>query len=141
MHHYFALRYKFTSPTNFIQPRTSHPSDWKVVLGRHQQHAGGTEFDVTSIILHEDYNSGTSDNDLALLVLSKPARLTRTVNLVCLPPSEVEPAPERSFGNESNCFITGWGHTACECETFKPFSPMRSKCMRPVAYSDSGGTH
>ena len=99
--------------------RTSNPSDWKVVLGRHQQHAGGTEFDVTSIILHDDYNSGTSENDLAVLVLSEPAQLTRTVNLVCLPPSGDEQGPGiKSFGNESNCFITGWGHTACECETF-----------------------
>ncbi|XP_033627347.1 transmembrane protease serine 3-like [Asterias rubens] len=122
---------------------TSNPSDWKVVLGRHQQHAGGTEFDVTSIILHDDYNSGTSENDLAVLVLSEPAQLTRTVNLVCLPPSGDEQGPGiKSFGNESNCFITGWGHTAYQGFTAStlqeanvPLIP-HNECSKDEVYGD-----
>ncbi|XP_038058825.1 suppressor of tumorigenicity 14 protein-like [Patiria miniata] len=91
---------------------SSNPSNWLVILGRHHVDSGGTQFTISDIIIHEDYNSGTSEHDLALLVLSEPARPSRTVNTVCL-----DESGEKYFGKESNCYITGWGYTSFQGTT------------------------
>ncbi|PFX28263.1 Transmembrane protease serine 5 [Stylophora pistillata] len=91
--------------------RRKSASSVKVVLGAHYRSYGnvGTEqsFDVVKIIEHERYNSPKRfSNDIALLQLSKPAKLGKGVGLVCLPDTSFQ----LPFDNPNKkCWITGWG--------------------------------
>jgi secreted trypsin-like serine protease len=58
----------------------------KVLLGEHN--IADSEFnrvDVAEIINHPDYNSGTIDNDYAILRLKNPVNFTNEVSPACLP--------------------------------------------------------
>ncbi|XP_061596206.1 transmembrane protease serine 2 [Cololabis saira] len=81
----------------------SNPSGWKVFSGDvslSRMRFGDT---VQRIINHENYDSNTNDNDIALLKLGTPMAFTRTVRPVCLPNSGIDmPAG-------SQAWITGWG--------------------------------
>ncbi|XP_047142007.1 trypsin-3 isoform X1 [Hydra vulgaris] len=61
----------------------------------------GTEEDIPAlkIIKHRGYNPQTLDNDIALIKLSRPCRLSSYVNTACLPTMEAAPG--------TTCFITG----------------------------------
>ena len=80
-------------------------------MGAHYRSYGtvGTEqnFDVAKIIQHENYNIPYRwSNDIALLQLSKPAKLGKGVGLVCLPDNEfLLPFDDLN----KTCWITGWG--------------------------------
>lgn len=80
-------------------------------MGAHYKSYGtvGTEqnFDVVKIIQHERYHNPNSwSNDIALLQLSKPAKLGKGVGLVCLPDISFQ----LPFDNPNKkCWITGWG--------------------------------
>ena len=80
-------------------------------LGAHYRLSAsiGTEqdFDVIRIIEHERYYSPNRwSNDVALLMLSRPAQLGRGVGLVCLSDSKYQlPFDDAS----KKCWITGWG--------------------------------
>ncbi|XP_073240968.1 transmembrane protease serine 9-like [Porites lutea] len=83
----------------------------QVRLGSHkrkQQKPNGIvqDFKVIQIIKHWKYNKRTQSNDVALLKLDRKAKLSREVNLVCLP----ESVPDPSHGQK--CWTTGWGTTA-----------------------------
>lgn len=58
---------------------------------------------VAEIIGHPDYNSGTFDNDIALLRLSASVPFTSYIQPVCLA------APESTFHTGVDTWITGWG--------------------------------
>ncbi|XP_068728977.1 CUB and peptidase domain-containing protein 1-like [Montipora capricornis] len=63
-------------------------------------------FDVVQIIQHEHYSSLNQSNDIALLRLSKPAKLRHGVGLVCLSDGKFElPFDEE----DRKCWATGWG--------------------------------
>ncbi|XP_015246617.1 PREDICTED: acrosin-like [Cyprinodon variegatus] len=62
---------------------------------------------ISKIIMHEDYNEFTSDNDVALLLLSSPLNFTDHVQPCCTPHNMSHEAAL----NLSYCFITGWGST------------------------------
>ena len=53
----------------------------------------------SALFTHQSYNPRTMDNDIALIKLSKPFKLTDHVSTACLPSIE---AP-----TGTNCFITG----------------------------------
>ena len=80
-------------------------------LGAHYKTYGNVSteqsFDVIKVIEHERYNSPNSwSNDIALLQLSKPAKLGKGVGLVCLPDTSFQ----LPFDNPNKkCWITGWG--------------------------------
>ncbi|XP_065657645.1 trypsin-3 isoform X2 [Hydra vulgaris] len=63
----------------------------------------GTEEDIPAlkIIKHRGYNPQTLDNDIALIKLSRPCRLSSYVSTACLPTIEAAPG--------TTCFISGWG--------------------------------
>ncbi|XP_030591273.1 transmembrane protease serine 9-like [Archocentrus centrarchus] len=60
---------------------------------------------VTQIIKHPNYNSVTSDNDIALLKLSSPVNFTPYIAPVCLA------ASGSTFYSGTNTWVTGWGDT------------------------------
>ena len=58
---------------------------------------------VKTIIMHDNYDDKTAANDISLLILQKPFKLTSTINLICLPP--------QAFNFDGNkCLVTGWGN-------------------------------
>ena len=80
-------------------------------LGAHYKSYGNVSteqnFDVVKVIEHESYDSPYSwSNDIALLQLSKPAKLGKGVGLVCLPDMSFQ-LPFDSPNKK--CWITGWG--------------------------------
>uniref|UniRef100_A0A667X3T3 Peptidase S1 domain-containing protein n=1 Tax=Myripristis murdjan TaxID=586833 RepID=A0A667X3T3_9TELE len=78
----------------------------KVSLGR-QSLQGNNPNQVTQtvaeIILHPNYDSDTSDNDIALLRLSSPVKFTDYIRPVCLA------ASDSVFNNGTDSWVTGWG--------------------------------
>ena len=69
----------------------------------------GTEqdFDVVKIIQHEMYNTPNRwSNDIALLKLSRPAKIGEGVGLVCLSDDNFQLPFEDA---NKTCWITGWG--------------------------------
>ncbi len=52
---------------------TKLPSNWKVYIGLVSQHRLPSPHNVKQIILHENYDPATKNNDIALLKLSTPA--------------------------------------------------------------------
>ncbi|XP_024271710.1 transmembrane protease serine 9 [Oncorhynchus tshawytscha] len=58
---------------------------------------------VTQIILHPNYTSSTSDNDMCLLKLSSAVTFTNFIRPVCLA------APGSSFHAGATSWVTGWG--------------------------------
>ncbi|XP_028402730.1 chymotrypsin-like protease CTRL-1 isoform X2 [Dendronephthya gigantea] len=81
---------------------------YKVILGEHDRgHGEGTEqtIMVKRYVRHPSYNKPYPiNNDIALLQLDTPARITSRVNTVCLPPQNYKVPPIIS-----TCYITGWG--------------------------------
>ncbi|KAG7334873.1 hypothetical protein KOW79_001469 [Hemibagrus wyckioides] len=66
------------------------------------------ERSASNIIIHEEYNNATKDNDIALVQLSSAVTLTSYVMMVCL-------AKRNSvFPGGTNAWVTGWGNIASE---------------------------
>ena len=83
----------------------------------------GTEqdFDVIRIIQHERYYTPNRwSNDVALLMLSRPAQLGRGVGLVCLSDSKYQLPFDDA---RKKCWITGWG-------TLYYYGPQPSELMQ-----------
>lgn len=55
------------------------------------------------LILHPKFDSKSLANDFALLVLTEPITLADHINVVCLPPPNVQPAAG------TTCLSSGWG--------------------------------
>jgi len=93
------------------QDRPLDPKKMKVLMGYHVR-AGSTtigqEGSIQEIKIHADYrdasvSEGMIFNDIALIKLDKPFKLTQYVGCACLPESKSKlPA-----GTE--CYLTGWG--------------------------------
>ncbi|XP_068193663.1 zgc:100868 isoform X2 [Antennarius striatus] len=84
----------------------SSASSLVVYLGRQSQE-GTNEHEVsrpvTEIILHPDYSTITSDNDIALMKLSSTVAFTNYIQPVCLA------ASDSTFFNGTDAWVTGWG--------------------------------
>ncbi|KAJ7996071.1 hypothetical protein DPEC_G00233270 [Dallia pectoralis] len=85
--------------------RLSSPSDWRVYAGylTLTQMASATGISVGRVISHEDYNSLTEDNDIALMKINRPLTMSGSVKPVCLPDYGLNLTPEHE------AWISGWG--------------------------------
>ena len=68
------------------------------------QNALKNTYNVSRIIFHEDY-TGESENDVALIVLSRPVTLSTHVSFICLP--DIKRSSEYYFGKSA--VAIGWG--------------------------------
>lgn len=59
-------------------------------------------------IVHENYNSKTVDNDIAMIILKEPVMTDTKVGTVCLP----NPKEDIEDILYSGCYITGKFHTS-----------------------------
>ncbi|KAL2078805.1 hypothetical protein ACEWY4_026490 [Coilia grayii] len=85
---------------------SSSTSGLRVYLGRQSQEGSNpneVSRTVSEIIRHEDYDSNTSDNDIALLRLSSSVTFTNFIRPVCLA------AAGSTYNAGTNTWVTGWG--------------------------------
>uniref|UniRef100_A0A3B3H3B3 Peptidase S1 domain-containing protein n=1 Tax=Oryzias latipes TaxID=8090 RepID=A0A3B3H3B3_ORYLA len=59
---------------------------------------------ITTLIVHPNYNSVTADNDIALLQLSSQVTFNNYITPVCLP------STNSTFYSGVNTWVTGWGN-------------------------------
>ncbi|XP_062563096.1 phenoloxidase-activating factor 2-like isoform X1 [Armigeres subalbatus] len=81
------------------------------------------EINIRKIILHEYYHNQKYHNDLALLIMEKPANLNVHINPICLPNAN------DNF-DEQRCMVSGWGK-----ENFNPngkYSEVLKKIELPI---------
>ncbi|KAM4595755.1 ovochymase-2 [Fundulus diaphanus] len=91
----------------------NRPSFWRMCLGKHHMNSSmdvpsaETCYNVDGIIRHEGfvYEQDRTDitNDVALVHLAEPVKMTREVSAICLP----KPGAEMPAGTP--CWVTGWG--------------------------------
>jgi secreted trypsin-like serine protease len=63
-------------------------------------------FTIKSVIIHDQYNSKTHENDIALLELTHRVNLSDSnIGFICLPPNNISTYPNASM----NATAIGWG--------------------------------
>ena len=71
------------------------------------------DLDIKEVIIHPNYTKSTSDNDIALLRLAKPATLSQTIVPICLPDSGLSERKLTQVGQEKGTTedeMAGWHH-------------------------------
>jgi len=116
---------------------TLNPSNYVLRLGDHNRHRNeGTEQNIgaSRVIKHPSYDSGRINNDIALIKLSRAARINERVSPACLPEANYIVPPG------TTCYITGWGkirHPGSSHHTLQQakISPVsESDCKRKNGY-------
>lgn len=90
----------------------------RVRLGTHNRASTSVntqQIGIKGIYVHPQYNTKTKfNNDIALLHLERPAKLTNYVESICLPKDNIQPG--------AKCVITGWGKVWEEMGIPSPYS-------------------
>jgi len=63
---------------------------------------------VAAILRHPDFQAGSLENDMALLVLEENLRFAKNIGHICLPEPNKIPT--------QNCIATGWGKRILQCK-------------------------
>ncbi|KAI5279653.1 vitamin K-dependent protein C [Manis pentadactyla] len=66
------------------------------------------DVDIREVLMHPNYTRSTTDNDIALLRLARPATLSQTIVPICLPDSGLSERQLTQVGQET--VVTGWGY-------------------------------
>ncbi|XP_037706320.1 vitamin K-dependent protein C isoform X2 [Choloepus didactylus] len=64
--------------------------------------------DIKEVVIHPNYSRSTTDNDIALLHLAKPATLSQAIVPICLPDSGLAERQLMRVGQKT--VVTGWGY-------------------------------
>ncbi|KAL9988016.1 hypothetical protein ACROYT_G002411 [Oculina patagonica] len=113
------------------------PSYYVLRLGDHNRHRNeGTEQNIAAsrVIKHPAYDSRRTNNDIALIKLSRAVNINDRVSPACLPEANYIVPPG------TNCYITGWGkirhpgnsHHTLQQAKISPVS--ESDCKRKNGY-------
>ena len=93
----FFLSYRFSA---------SDVKTLRIYLGAHDIKTGSrSEHRVVRIIKHKDFNPSTLVNDIAILTLETPARMSNSIRTVCLP------TVSSTYVNR-RVTVSGWGALA-----------------------------
>ncbi|XP_040827136.1 vitamin K-dependent protein C [Ochotona curzoniae] len=66
------------------------------------------DLNIQEVFIHPNYSRSTTDNDIALLRLAKPATLSQNIVPICLPDSGLAERQLTQPGQET--VVTGWGY-------------------------------
>ncbi|KAM6924440.1 suppressor of tumorigenicity 14 protein-like [Xenentodon cancila] len=86
----------------------SQADQWEALLGLHvqsQTNKWTVRRKIKRIVVHQDYNTSTYDNDVALMELDSSVTLNQNIWPICLP------SPTYDFPAGQEAWITGWGAT------------------------------
>ena len=72
-----------------------------VNIGAHNRIGDGEKFQVSRVIKHPQFSRSHLRHDVAVLKLSRPATLGRTIGTVCLP------AQDSRVSENAICYVTG----------------------------------
>ncbi|KAM4566415.1 transmembrane protease serine 13a [Odontesthes bonariensis] len=97
--------FALTAAHCFPSSMASSPEDWKVYGGIVSLNGIPKPYLVKKILLNENYNSTTNDQDIALLKLRSPVTFTDKVQPACLP------AFDQQFLQGTQCWTSGFGTT------------------------------
>lgn len=114
-------------------------ADTQVVLGGHDMdktEASRQLIDVASIIKHEDYDSGSLKNDIALYKLAKAVTFTSQISPVCLPPTDYT---DQLYG--TNAIVMGYGHTSHGGSGTRVLHDVQLKLENYTDCQDRGGLY
>jgi transmembrane serine protease 3 len=90
-----------TDPTNLDNP------DFQVVAGAHavsETADGEQRVPAAKVVMHQDYDTQTIANDIAIIKLSRPVKFSQTIQPFCLPPHNYR-VPAGTKGT-----VAGWGY-------------------------------
>ncbi|KAM9177097.1 transmembrane protease serine 12 [Mergus octosetaceus] len=108
------------------------PYFWRAVLGthnlwKHGKHAAKRS--IRSIIVHPEFDRETFENDIALFQLNSAVRYSYYIQPICLPSAHLY----LYIGQETECFISGWGRIA---EKGKTPSVLQEAQVEIIPYSE-----
>ncbi|KAJ7990382.1 hypothetical protein DPEC_G00299710 [Dallia pectoralis] len=86
-------------------PQAFDASRWRVYVGVVSQNKLPAPYLVKKIIVNENYDNQTNDQDIAMLKLSSPVNFSYAVQPACLP------AFDQTFPNGTKCWTSGFGTT------------------------------
>ncbi|XP_036617393.1 acrosin-like isoform X1 [Trichosurus vulpecula] len=116
-------------------------SQWRLVVGAWevQWAAAATlsnleqERKAVRILLHEQYNSWTENNDIALVEMNKPVHCGYLVQIACLPRPSDDPVKD-----SEPCIIAGWGYK--EENASQPAAVLQEAEVKIISLETCNGT-
>ncbi|CAG5123549.1 unnamed protein product, partial [Candidula unifasciata] len=87
---------------------SNDPSRWQAVAGKHyllSVEPQQISVKINKIIVHEDYNNITQDNDIALLELAEALTFSTYIQPICIPDTT------KGVRVGKVCLLAGWGKT------------------------------
>ncbi|NXY89338.1 TRY2 protein, partial [Alcedo cyanopectus] len=103
-------------------------SRMQVYLGKHNLRVTEPTQQIiysTKVIRHPGYRDSTLDNDIMLIKLATPAKITRAVQSI--------PLPTRCVSEGTTCLISGWGNTLSNGDKF----PDKLQCLEAPVLSST----
>ncbi|XP_069462988.1 chymotrypsin-like elastase family member 2A isoform X2 [Ambystoma mexicanum] len=94
-----------------------------------------SSFDIEKVIMHEKYNEQTVENDIALLLTSKPIQFNDAVQPACLPEDS-----KMEMTSVKNCWVSGWGRINIK-ENYKEQPPLQKLLVYPATRCNFKMTH
>lgn len=111
----------------------SNPSRWTATFGVSTTFPKETAR-INTILIHNNYNSGTHENDIAAVKLSRPITFNKNIRMVCLPEATQNIAPG------STAYVTGWGsqvnggNTVRDLHQGRVYIISNNVCNAPISY-------
>ncbi|XP_071068805.1 transmembrane protease serine 11D [Dasypus novemcinctus] len=113
---------------------SSNPRQWTVNFGLSTT-VPALRMRVRSIVIHDNYEPITRENDIALMQLERGVTFTRNIHTVCLPVASQNIPPG------STAYVTGWGsleyggNTVTELQQVQVRIISNNVCNAPASYN------